>query len=163
MGKDILFKTEEFVFSYRVGGVLIKNDKILLQKPKNDDFAIIGGHVSSFETTVQTLKREYEEELHTQIEVDRLFAVGEVFFSLCNKPWHSICMYYKIHLLNDDDIPSDGSFHGYDDFDNERIDLDFCWVPLEKLKNGLKVYPKELIPYILNDNNGIAHFISNQL
>lgn len=40
---DILFKKEDFVFSYRVGGILIRNGKILLQRPKNDDYAIIGG------------------------------------------------------------------------------------------------------------------------
>lgn len=50
MGRDILFRTEEFVFSYRVGGLLIKDNKILLQKPKNDDYAIIGGHVACLET-----------------------------------------------------------------------------------------------------------------
>lgn len=49
-----------------------------------------------------------------------------------------------MHLVNDN-IPLDGVFHGYD----ERIDLDFCWVPLEDLKKGNKVYPLELIPYIL--------------
>jgi len=37
MINDILFKTEEFVFSYRVAGILIKDKKILLQKPINDD------------------------------------------------------------------------------------------------------------------------------
>ena len=26
-----------------------------------------------------------------------------------------------------------GVFHVYDELDNERIDLDFCWVPLEDL------------------------------
>lgn len=31
---DILFKNDEFVFSYRVGGILIHNEKILLQRPK---------------------------------------------------------------------------------------------------------------------------------
>ena len=35
---DILFKNDEFVFSYRVGGILIHNEKILLQRPKNDDY-----------------------------------------------------------------------------------------------------------------------------
>ncbi len=163
MGRDILFKTDDFIFSYRVGGLLIKNDKILLQKPENDDFAIIGGHVSSLETTAETLKREFEEELHAKIVVDNLAAVGEVFFSWGQKPCHQICLYYKVHLLNDSYIPSDGSFHGYDDLDNERIDLDFCWVPLEKLKHGLKVYPLELIPYILNDHSETAHFVSKQI
>ena len=37
---DILFKNDDFVFSYRVGGILIHNEKILLQRPKNDDYAI---------------------------------------------------------------------------------------------------------------------------
>lgn len=163
MGRDILFNTEDFIFSYRVGGLLIKNNKILLQKPKNDDFSIIGGHVSCLETTTETLKREFEEELHAKIEIDNLFAVGEVFFPWGKKPCHQICLYYKVHLINNDDIPSDGSFNGYDDLDNKRIDLDFCWVPLENFEKGLKVYPLELIPYILNNNNGIAHFISKQI
>ena len=42
---DILFKNDDFVFSYRVGGILKHNGKILLQRPENDDYAIIGGHV----------------------------------------------------------------------------------------------------------------------
>lgn len=52
-----------------------------------------------------------------------------------------------MHLVNDN-ISLDGVFHGYDELDNERIDLDFCWVPLEDLKKGNKVYTLELIPYI---------------
>lgn len=65
MGRDILFKTDDFVLSYRVGGILILQNKILLQRPKNDDYAIIGGHIASMETTKDTLKGEFEEELHT--------------------------------------------------------------------------------------------------
>lgn len=61
---DILFKNDDFVFSYRVGGILKHNGKILLQRPKNDDYAIIGGHVAAMETSMETLKREFEEELH---------------------------------------------------------------------------------------------------
>ena len=30
---DILFKNDDFVFSYRVGGILEYNGKILLQRP----------------------------------------------------------------------------------------------------------------------------------
>ena len=79
---DILYRDDNFVFSYRVGGILIHNGKVLLQRPQNDDFAIIGGHVARMETSEETLRREYEEELHTKIEVDRLMAIGEIFF-----PW----------------------------------------------------------------------------
>ena len=58
---DIFFKNDDFVFSYRVGGILICNGKILLQRLKNDYYAIIGGHVVAMETSMETLKREFEE------------------------------------------------------------------------------------------------------
>ncbi len=163
MSRDILFKAEDFVFSYRVGGLLIRDGKILLQKPKDDEYAIIGGHVSSFETSAEALKREFEEELHAEIEVGDLFAVGEIFFPWGEKPCHQIAMYYKVHLLDEDAIPLGGVFHGYDELDHERIDLDFCWVPLEALKRGVKVYPLELVPHILKNESGIAHFVSREI
>lgn len=76
MKRDIIFPTSDFVFSFRVGGLLVQNGSVLLQKPKDDDYAIIGGHVSALETTDEALKREYMEELHAEIEVDRLLAVN---------------------------------------------------------------------------------------
>lgn len=85
---DILFKNDDFVFSYRVGGILIHNEKILLQRPKNDDYAIIGGHVAAMETSMETLKREFEEELHAEIEVDNLLAIGEIYFPWGKRPCH---------------------------------------------------------------------------
>ena len=163
MSRDILFKEEDFVFSYRVGGILEFNNKILLQKPEDDDYSIIGGHVSRMETATEALKREFEEELHVKIGVDKLFAVGEIFFPWKNRPCHQICLYYKIHLLETNVIPMDGVFRGYDELDNERIDLDFYWVSLKELKNGLKVYPLELIPYIINDSGETVHFITKEV
>ena len=70
--------------------------------------------------------------------------------------------YINVHLVNDD-IPLDGVFYGYDELDNERIDLDFCWVPLEDLKNSVKVYPQELVSYILEQKKEIVHFVSKQI
>lgn len=163
MSKDILFKTDEYVFSYRVGGILINDGKILLQKPKDDDYAIIGGHVSCLETTEDTLIREFKEELHVDIEVEHLMAVGEIFFPWGNKPCHQICLYYKVHLTDEAVIPMEGSFWGYDELNNQRIDLEYCWVPFEELKNGLKVYPLELIPNILEGKNEIVHFVSREI
>lgn len=67
MENDILFKNETCIFSYRTGGILVHDGKILLQKPQNDDYAIVGGHVAAMETTEQTLKREFEEEIGADI------------------------------------------------------------------------------------------------
>lgn len=101
--------------------------KILLQRPENDDYAIIGGHVAAMETSVETLKREFEEELHAKIEVDDLLAIGEIYFPWGKKPCHQICLYY------------------------------------EELRKGAKVYPLELIPYILEPKKETIHFISKQI
>ena len=44
---DILFKTDDYVFSYRVGGLLIHNGRVLMQKAVDDDgYAFVGGHVA---------------------------------------------------------------------------------------------------------------------
>lgn len=57
----------------------------------------------------------------------------------------------------------DGVFHGYDELDNERIDLGFCWISLDELKKGIKVYPLELIPYILVPRKEIVHGVSTNI
>ena len=160
--RDILFKQDDFVFSYRVGGILIRDGRILLQRPKNDDYAIIGGHIASMETSAETLVREFREELHADIRVGELLAVGEIFFPWGKRPCHQIAFYYNVELCDPAQIPPEGVFHGYDELDNERIDLDFCWVPLEELKTAT-VYPTELIPHILSGEKEIFHFISRQI
>ena len=162
MNKDILYKEAGFIFSYRVGGVLVRDGKILLQKPKTEGYSIIGGHVSRLETTAQTLEREFLEELHATIKADDLIAVGEVFFPWGNRPCHQISLYYRVHLTDEASIPTDGSFFGYDDLGDERINLEFSWIPLEKLTE-LEIYPKELIPHIMSESDKVLHFVSNQL
>ncbi len=159
---DILFKTEDAIFSYRVGGILIHNEKVLLQKPKNENYSIIGGHVAMFETAEATLLREFREELHADIEVGKLLAIGEVFWRWGDKPCHQICLYYDIRLKGIS-IPLDGVFHGYDEMGNERIDLDFCWVPLSDIQNGTIAYPTEFFEQYFTGTKELIRFVSNQL
>ena len=70
---DILFHRDDYVFSYRVAGILLRDNKILFQKPTNDTgFAIPGGHVEFGETNAQTLEREFKEEIGADIPVGDL-------------------------------------------------------------------------------------------
>ena len=71
--------------------------------------------------------------------------------------------YVSVHLYDENSIPLNGAFHGFDELDNQRFDLDFCWVSLNELKNGLKIYPLDLIPIILNGSKEISHFIYKDL
>ena len=77
---DILFKTEDYVFSYRVAGICIQNGKLLLQKPADDEgYAFPGGHCAFGETSEETLIREFREETGAEISVGELKWVGEIF------------------------------------------------------------------------------------
>ena len=157
--KDILFKTDDYVFSYRVGGVLIHKDKILLQKvPRDDGYAIIGGHVALGETTDETLVREFKEEIGADIQVDRLLMVSENFFPWGTKPCHQINLYYLVSLQNESQISTEGSFHAFDDLGNERIDLEMCWIPVDEIPN-ITVYPTNAKEYLMNIPDEIVHFV----
>lgn len=158
MSKDISYRREYFGFSYRVAAVIISNGKALLQR-FNGEYAFIGGQVTENETAADALKREFREELNTEIEIDVMCAVGETFFEWDNVPYHQVGLYFKAHLSKDSAIPKDGIFSGFDEYDNKRVSLEFCWIPLSELEN-IALYPKEIIPHIIKGNNTIIHFIS---
>ncbi|BCJ94466.1 hypothetical protein acsn021_20350 [Anaerocolumna cellulosilytica] len=159
MSKDILFKTENDVFSYRIGGILIRDNKILLQKPKNDDgFSIPGGHVNFGEASSEALIREFKEEINADIKIERLVFVGENFFPWGRRPCHQISLYYAVSLCSEEQIPLTGTFQATDDLGNERIDLDFSWIALDEL-SAKKVYPTNLMEDLISLPEQVKHFI----
>ncbi|MGN0778953.1 MAG: NUDIX hydrolase [Aristaeellaceae bacterium] len=156
--RDILFKEPDFVFSYRVGGILVRDGHVLLQRPDNDEgYAVIGGHVAALETAEDALRREYMEELHAPVAVGPLMAVGENFFPWGQRPCHQLHLYFAVTLLDDTAIPLRGTFHGYDELGGERIGLNFTWVPLTELAN-LTVYPPQMVQRILCASGDVLHF-----
>ena len=156
---EIIFNTPNFVFSYRVAGILIHHDKVLLQKPLNDDgYAIPGGHVAFGETSENTLLREFREEIGADIRVQRLVLVGENFFPWGDKLCHQICLYYLVSLCDQTQIPLNGTFRAVDEILNERVDLEFTWISLSQL-NQIKLYPPNITENLLSLPNHIQHFI----
>ena len=158
---DIIFKTEEFVFSYRVAGICIQNGKVLLQKPSNDTgFAFPGGHVTLGETNEQTLIREFQEEIGTNVAVGDLKWVGELFFPWGSKQCHQICLYYLVELQSEH-IPLDGMFLGKEQIEGRHFDLEFHWISLTELKN-IEVYPTNVIELVDKLDEGVQHFVYHE-
>lgn len=155
---DILFKTDEYVFSYRVAGICIQNGKVLLQKPTNDTaFAFPGGHVELGETNAQTLIREFKEEIGVDITVSDLKWVGEIFFPWENKPCHQICLYYIVDIKSNN-VPLEAMFIGKEKIEERKFDLEFHWVPISEL-NNIEVYPTNIVELINKINDGVQHFV----
>ena len=156
---DILFKTPEHVFSYRVAGVLEYGGRILFQRiPGEEGYAVPGGHVAFGETTAQTLVREFREELGIEVRVGALLSVAEIFIPWDSaRPCHQICLYYRVEA-DPDKLDLSPVFRGFDELGGDRIDLDFCWVEKEKLALAT-VYPPQIAERILSEEAGITHFV----
>ena len=159
MTNDIIYNTENYVFSFRVGGVLIHNGKILLQSiPGDEGYVLPGGHVSLGETTDAALIREFKEELHADVSIERLLIFGENFLKWNSKPCHQICVFYLISLMDFSQIPLEGSFHPYDEAGNMRFDIEFCWISLSDLTKKT-LYPIEIKQTVLSLPDHIVSFV----
>lgn len=156
---DILFTTEEFVFSYRIAGICVQNGKVLLQKPTDsDDYAFPGGHSAFGETNEETLIRELKEEIGAEISVGELKWVGEIFFPWDGKPCHQICLYYEVSLKEKPSIPTNGIFLGDEQIEGRGFKIEFHWVPLREVGN-LKVYPTNTLELLGKLDCGVQHFV----
>ena len=156
---DILFHREDYVFSYRVAGILLHNNKILLQKPTNDTgFAVPGGHAEFGETNAQTLEREFIEEIGAEITVGGLKWVAEIFFPWGDKPCHQICLYYDVALKDKTQIPLDGVFIGDERIEGREFKIEFHWIPVETL-GQIEVYPTNIPDLMKRYDDGVQHFV----
>lgn len=160
---DILFKTEDWVFSYRVAGICVQDGKVLLQTTTGEDrsFAFPGGHVAFGETNADALIREFREEIGADITVGDLKWVAEVFFPWGNKPCHQICLYYLVEIQNPE-IPREGCFTAKEHLEGRSFDLEFHWIHLEDVKN-LEVYPTQTPELLQHLDEGVQHFIYQEL
>ena len=140
---DILFHKDNYIFSYRIAGILIHDGKVLLQKPNDTgDYAFPGGHVALGEKNAETLIREFKEEVGVDIEVTELKWVEENIFQWGDKPCHQICLSYLVQLKDASQIPVDGRFISKEYSEDDKNAIYFYWMPLGEVKN-ITVYPAD--------------------
>jgi 8-oxo-dGTP pyrophosphatase MutT (NUDIX family) len=145
-------------FNFRVAGLAIHDDKILIHKYEAYDFwALPGGRAELQENTVETIKREIKEELKEDIVVDRLLWCCESFFSHENKDCHEVCFYYLIQFDKESSILNiDGEFEARE-LDNSK--LTFKWVSVDEMKD-LSLYPSFIKNKVNELSDHIEHFIT---
>jgi len=156
---DLFFKTDDFVFSYRLAGILVHNQKVLLHRTYNEiGYAFPGGHAAYPETNEQTLMREFKEEISANVRIKDLKWVGEIFFPFQGKPCHQICLFYLVELEDESQIPLEGSFLGNESFGDKAFVFEFSWIPLNKL-DTIILYPPIAKQLLHNLEGGVEHFI----
>ena len=156
---DILLHYDNYIFSYRVSGILIVGGKVLLQAPKgSEQYAFPGGHVAFGETNAETLTREWREEVGADIIVGELAWIEENFFLWGDKNAHQICLTYFVKLRDLSQIPLDGSFMSKECGDESGESIFFHWVPLPDVMN-LTVYPVNASELLIYPKGGIQHLV----
>lgn len=156
---DILYRTDGRVFSYRVAGICVRDGKVLLQKPTHDPaYALPGGHVAFGETGAETLSREFFEETGATIGVGELKWVSEIFFSWDQAPCHQVCLFFEVVLRDPGSLPTEGWGIGCERIEGRSFDLEFHWVPLERVRD-LPVYPPNAADLLLRPDEGVQHFV----
>ncbi len=131
-----------FKFNYRVAGIVVHDERVLIHQSELDDFwAMPGGRVELREPVHAALKREMKEELGVKVDIEHLPWIVEQFFQYQNQHVHELCFYYllsfsdKCHLLHQDE------FSGSDvSSDGKILQLFFRWHKLNELEN-IALYP----------------------
>ncbi|MBU3191856.1 NUDIX domain-containing protein [Clostridium bowmanii] len=155
---DISFKTDEGRFNYRVAGIIVHNNKLLIMKDAcSPYFYIPGGRVKMNELSENAISREVREELHVNIKINRLLWVNENFFQeeTSDERFHEICFYYLLDMI-DDKLTNKGN-----EFilkENGEHDLSFYWKDIEKI-NDLNIYPLFIKKNILQLPQVIEHVV----
>lgn len=156
----LTFERQNNKFNFRVAGIAIHNNKILLHTtPDHDYWVLPGGRVEFNESTSDGIVREIQEELGVFVHVDRLSYVHELIFTEDAKNFHELGFYYLISLPENNEITDkESEFNGIEDGGR----LIFRWFSFDEL-NQIEVYPefiKRDIQVLLTSEN-IKHEVTN--
>ena len=130
---DISFKTEEGRFNYRVAGLLVHDEKLLIMQDKGQAYYYVpGGRIKMNEKSEDAVKREVKEELGIEVSVNRMLWVNENFFKeeTVQEQFHEICFFYLLEL-KDREILKRGKEFEVDE--NGKIHT-YYWKSLDEIK-----------------------------
>jgi ADP-ribose pyrophosphatase YjhB (NUDIX family) len=143
-------------FNYRVVGVALHEDRVLLQTTPDVDFWFLpGGRAELLEPATEALKREMREELGVEVQVGRLIWVVENFFEMDGKDHHELSLYFLMSFAPASPLYGKiGPFNG----DEEGLVLICQWFPLDQLENT-RLYPSFLRQALNAIPSGIEHIV----
>lgn len=143
---DIFYKANGKCFQYRVGALIVHNNKLLLATNGNLDFYFtIGGRVKFGESSIQAIIREIQEELNIHLDIDKLAFVSENFYvyNPDGSSTHELGIYY---YTKDSDILD--SIHTIF-FEGNQSNI-LQWIPLDNIKE-YKIFPEQIVDIILDN------------
>lgn len=159
----ITFTSNGARFTYRIGAIILHKDHILFEHNVHESmpfYNLPGGRAELGETSLETLKREMQEELGCLSTIARLAFIVENFFVFANEQHHEIGFYFLVSFDPDTYLyQQNSSFIRYE----EGKQLIFSWLPVHELEH-LPIYPlvfQRLLQHIPEQTTHIIHIEEN--
>ena len=105
--KDLTIATPWGMFNYRVGFLIFENNKVLLQKSTAGFWFLPGGRVAFGETSLEAVRREAMEELHTDNAQFTFAGITENFFVMDNNSFHELMIFYRVIFAEKLNVPKE--------------------------------------------------------
>ena len=153
--RDLSLMIDDVKLNVRVGAIIKYKGKVLVEKNRNVDFAVVpGGRIKTLEDSKVALLRELREELGIDFSnVDmELASLIENFFEFNNNNYHELYFLYKLEL--DDDYGIVDGVINLDDGESNYYFLDRD--ELEKTK---------MLPVVLKKiafDDSFKHYVVNE-
>lgn len=160
MRESIKMKTERLNFKFRVSGIVIKDNKVLVVDMDDSGFLCLpGGYVELGETTEEACIRELEEEVGKKFKINEYCGVIENFFkNKFNKNIHEISFYYTLVPTQELDT---NNFTLMENDKGNIIKLDFKWIDINEIDN-FDIRP-EFLKEILKNKLNFNHLVIDEL
>lgn len=128
-------------------GLAIKNNKLLVEekfdKVKNQTFyRCLGGGIEFLEKSSDALKREFKEEINTDIVVKDFLGISENIFTFNGKNAHELILFYSIGI-------ADSDYKDEYNIIDRGGEFSAKWIDIDDFKNKSKIlYPEEVFKYL---------------
>lgn len=136
---DVVMKTPDGRFNYRVCAVIIHDGKLLAMKDHISPYYYLpGGRVKLHETAEHAMIREIEEELGVTARIDRALWLNQGFFveDVTKDRFHEICLYFLVDITGTGLPTNVRTFEGVEK-NKKHI---FEWLTFEDVKKAY-LYP----------------------
>ena len=154
---DCTFRTEQGKFNYRVGAIIIHENKILMVKSSREPYYYsVGGRVHLHESMDEAIIREVYEETGVLFEINRMGYIHENFFILesTGEMFHELSIYYYMKPIDNYHLLSKSLI---EDGIEERLE----WIPLNDIKS-YEIYPQFFKDETLTSSHGILHIVDRE-
>ena len=159
---DARIVIDEYRLKLRTTGIIIHDNKILIEKYDDKLYFLPGGTINLYENSEDAIVRELKEELDKDFVIDELVSIKEEFYisKVNGLKNHHINFYYKMKFKNESDIDSVDLGRLENDHGN-MIQHHYKWVSISDLEN-IKLIPEEIKQEIIKGDYNIHGIIEKE-